>query len=642
MSFVVDPLSVSQSDIFTDLKNFVDTRPDAAAWQTFFESSVGVTLLQIISGIEAYNTYNNIVGRREAFIQYAQNRSSIVGGAQYLGYSVFRGSNPVVTINITPNFTGTINRFQIVGAVKSQELISLETKVVNAGFSTTLQCVIGDVKSATLTAVSNRPALFRFTGNGTTSDTTRVLVDGDEVLTSDKVLDLDNYKFVVQTNAVGSVDVFSTNEISAPIRYDTNSIITLEWIELKQAEFTNVDFSFLYGVINSITNDSSYETPEETAEVRIKARLQNDVQFVIRAREDNPKQLKSLDTSIIDATGEDVSAAIMRLFYLRSNGFLFTQAEKNDLVNAYTRFRPLGLAPPIIADPTRLPIRLKITAKLFDNTGDPVNDIKAITQALASLLAGKINLDDLEKSIEDLQNIKTARPSFTGYNWAMNTTYEKGQHVKASPDNGRIYQVAEILYFSGVGEPVWPIVANQEITDGDIVWEAIAKNDTAGINTWLASTAYKFGDQVKPSVANGFIFEAVNLINLSDASEPIWSPLSGQNPTQLQGAKTIDGDIMWIARPTLGTPTTWLANTEYKKGDTVVATNPTGSDTIGVMFQAFAYLGKSSGVQPVFPTILNNQIVENNIKWICQDPLQLEIVAGIGEYYTITEDITVS
>lgn len=643
MSFVIDPSSLSQSSILTDLKNFVDTRPNAAAWQTFFESPVGVTLLQLMAGIEAYNTYNNIVGRREAFVQYAQNRSSIIGGAQYLGYSAFRGRNAIVTLTITPNFTGTINKFDVVGIVKSSELVSLETKTVNAGFSTTLKCVIGDLKSDVLKANSNDPALFRFTGNGTVSDDVRVLVDGDEVETSSRVLDLDSYKFVVQTNAVGSVDVFSTNEISAPVRYDTNSEITLEWIELKSLEFETTDFTFNYGTISSIVTNSGYIAPEGDDQIRIKSRLQNEVQFVIRAREDQPKQFRQLDSTIIDATGEDVSAAIMRLYYLREDGLLFSESEKSSLIDAFERFRPHGMMPPMIGDPTRIPVKLKIDAVLYDNSGDPENDIRAISQSLASLLNGSINLQDLEQNIEALPNIKIARPEFTGDDWQAQSSYEKGTHVKSTIDNGRIYQVGAILYFSDSVEPTWPFAeAGETILDGDLIWKSIAKDDTAGINVWSASNAYKVGDQVKPSIANGFIYEVSEVLNTSGAVEPTWSPLAGSNPTQLTGAKTIDGDIMWIARPLEGAPAVWSPSTVYKKGDVVIATNDIASDTVGVMFQAFAYLGTSDLSQPAWPLTLALTVVDNNILWVCQSPMQSELSAGVGEYFTIEETITVS
>jgi hypothetical protein len=643
MSFVVDPTSISESQIFADLQDFVNSRPDADAWQNFFDSGVGVTVLKLMSGLSAYYTYNNIVGRREAYIQYALNRSSIIGGGQQLGYSAFRGKNPVVTLTITPNFTGTINRFSVVGAVKSQELVALETKVVNLGESTTIQCVVGDLKSAIVSATSALPSLFRFTGNGTISDDLRVLVGGTEVEISESVIDIQNFKYIVQTNAVGSVDVFSDNSLNLSTRYDTNTEITLEWVELKQADFVDADFTFDFGDITSINTESVFQTREDKEQIRINARLQNEVQKVIRAREDQPKQFQQLDTRIIGATAEDVSAAVMRIYYILENNFLLSDQEKEDLVEEYNQFRPHGLQPPLIGDPVRRKLIIKVDATLENTSGDPENDIKTITQALAQGLNTTINLANLERDIEALANIKVARPSISGETWVNDKQYEIGEFVKDFPDNGRIYSVFEILYFSAGTEPTWPNTQpNETIIDGDIVWKSIAKDDTAGIADWSATTSYKVGDQVKPTVANGYIFEASEVINESGATEPTWPVLGGLNPTQLQGQFIYDGDILWISRPQEGSPSVWSANQKYTKGQTVIATDQVASDTVGLMFQAFAFVGTSGGSSPTFPTALNQTVVDNNILWISQDPLQSEFSSGIDGYFDITEDITLA
>lgn len=643
MSFVVDPTSVSESQIFADLQDFVNSRPDADAWQNFFESGVGVTVLKLMSGLSAYYTYNNIVGRREAYIQYATNRSSIIGGGQQLGYSAFRGKNPIVTLSITPNFTGTINRFTVVGSVRSQELVALETKVVNLNEPTTIQCVVGDLKDATVTATSSLPSLFRFTGNGTISDDLRVLVGGTEVEISESVIDIQKFKYIVQTNAVGSVDVFSDNSLNLPTRYDTNTVITLEWIELKQADFVDADFVFDFGDITAINTESVFQAIEDKEQIRINARLQNEVQKVIRAREDQPKQFQQLDTRIIDATAEDVSAAVMRIYYLLENNFLLSSDEKADFVEEYEQFRPHGLQPPLIGDPVRRKLILKIDATLENTSGSPEADIKTITQALGDGLNTTINLADLERDIEALSNIKVARPSVSGETWVNDTQYEVGEFVKDFPDNGRIYSVLRILYFSAGVEPTWPTTqAGETITDGDIVWTSIAKDDTAGITDWTASTEYQLGAQVKPTTPNGFIFEASELLNASGSVEPTWPALAGNNPTQAQGQFIKDGDILWISRPQEGSPTVWSSDNVYRKGDTVIATDQATSDTVGLMFQAFAYLGTSDSSSPTFPTALNTQVVDNNIVWISQDPLQAEFSSGIDGYFEITEDITLT
>ena len=643
MSFVIDPTSLSESAIFADLKNFVDTRPDASSWQTYFESDVGYTVLKLLSGLSAFFTYNNIVGRREAYSQYAKNRSSVIGGGQQQGYSAFRGRNSIVTLTITPNFTGTIERFSLVGSVGSQELISLETKVVNLGESTTIQCVVGDLKSDTLQATSNLPSLFRFTGDGTVSNDLRVLVDGNEVDISETVIDIQKFKYIVQTNAVGSVDVFSDNSLNLSTRYDTNSLITLEWIVLKNSTFSDSDFQFNYGTITNINTDSIYQDQEATAQISINSRLYNETQKVIRAREDQPKQLMQLDSNIIDATGEDVSAAVMRLYYLLDTGYLLTDDEKAELLLAYAPFRPFGMAMPLIGDPIKKKIIISVKATLENTLGDPVADIKSITQSLASTLDATINLNDLEKDIEKLSNIKIARPSITGNDWLANAQYEIGEFVKSVPDSGKIYSVFEILYFSGAVEPTWPSsVAGEYIVDGDLVFKSIAKNDTAGIPDWAASSIYRIGDQVKPTTANGFIYEVVETQNKSSSIEPTWPANNGLNPIQVSGVYIIDGDILWKSRPQEGSPTIWSSDTVYTKGSTVIASDQAASDTVGVMFQAYAYLGTSSGAIPSFGTILNQTIQDNNILWVTQDPLQVEFKSGIDGFFEVSEQITLS
>lgn len=643
MNFVVDPTSLSESAIFDDLVAFVNSRPDADSWQTFFESGVGVSVLKLMSGLSAYYTYNNIVGRREAYIQYATNRSSIIGGAQQLGYSSFRGKNPVVTLTVTPNFTGTIERFSVVGNVKSQELVALETKVVNNGDSTTIRCVVGDLKSDTVTATSTLPALFRFSGSGLVSDDLRVLVDDVEVAISESVIDIQNFRYIVQTNAVGSVDVFSDNSLNLSTRYDTGSVVTLEWVELKRTDFEESDYIFNFGDITNINTESVFQTKEDKELIRINSRLQNEVQKVIRAREDQPKQFRQLDTRIIDSTAEDVSPAVMRIFYLLENNFLLSSQEKEDLVEEFNQFRPHGLQPPLIGDPVRRKLTISIDATLENSLGDPDSDIKAITQQLAEGLNTTINLKDLERDIEALSNIKIARPQISGETWVNDNKYEVGEFVKDFPDNGRVYSLFEILYFSGASEPTWPTVqAGETVRDNDILWVSIAKDDTAGILDWNGDTIYRIGDQVKPTTPNGFIFEARELYNESGSVEPTWPVLAGQTPVQAQGQFIEDGDILWISRPQAGSPTVWSADEIYRKGDTIIASDQSGTDTVGVMFQAFAYLGTSDSSSPIFPTALNQTVQDNNILWISQDPLQNEFESGIDGYFEITEDINLS
>lgn len=56
---------------------------------------------------------------------------------------------------------------------------------------------------------------------------------------------------------------------------------------------------------------------------------------------------------------------------------------------------------------------------------------------------------------------------------------------------------------------------------------------------WTASTSYDIGDLVKPTTANGYLYEMVSYIGsgYSGTTEPIWS--------LLKGVPIMDGDVIW-------------------------------------------------------------------------------------------------
>jgi hypothetical protein len=154
------------------------------------------------------------------------------------------------------------------------------------------------------------------------------------------------------------------------------------------------------------------------------------------------------------------------------------------------------------------------------------------------------------------------------------------------------------------------------------------------------TTQYLEFNQVKPTVANGFIYEAIESRNFSHSVEPTWPPLAGDTPEDLQGTTNVDGDLIWLARVQEGTPASWTASTRYKAGDLVKATNQISSDTVGVMFQCFGFVGKSAGVQPTFPTTLGDTVNDNNITWQCLDPIASPAELAVNHYYKITPTIT--
>ena len=73
---IINPSSVSFEDVQADLLKYADAQPDNEKWDVFFQSSGGYQIIEYISALRAVIKYDNLVAKRENFIQFAKNRSS--------------------------------------------------------------------------------------------------------------------------------------------------------------------------------------------------------------------------------------------------------------------------------------------------------------------------------------------------------------------------------------------------------------------------------------------------------------------------------------------------------------------------------------------------------------------------------------
>lgn len=644
MSFIVDPSSINHSSIRSDIESWLNSKPDAEKWAVFFQSSAGQSLIDLISGLAAFFQYETIVARREAYIAYAQNRSSLIGSAQALGYSSYRGKNATVKLTITPASSGVWSKWEVIGTVKDRYLIVDSDTVYNAGSPTEVSCIIGEVLEETLISPSDRLNSFRFTTSGVSEDC-RIYIDGTEVSWGVNVSDLLEGKFVLQSNPLGSVDAKYLNMLTFSTKYTTNSNIKLSWISLKNVDFAITDISLDegQGALTGAVITSIYDGLEEASSIRVNAPLKNETQNAIRGRNDQAKIFKQLTTKCADAIGHDVSAAIIKIFYVLTDDLRLTDDEKTTILELFEGYRPHGLLPPIIADATRCLTKLKIEIVLAPKKSGNINStITSILSSRMYSLGSTLSLYSIEDELEQQDFIKIARVSLTGNYWSAETQYEVGAIIKKNPDNGKVYRAERIIYISNSIEPVWPTVIDSTVIDNQIIWKAVPKNDTAGISPWSASTDYRELATVKPSVANGFIYMASGFINKSGTLEPSWPSLNGGSVNSLTGTKRSDNQIVWVARPQEGIISPWSASTNYKTGDLVIASNQAGSDTVGVMFQAYAFLGKSALSTPTFSTVLNQLVVDGSIEWKTIDPVADEYTLDTNQYFVLEYEVTVS
>ena len=237
---IINPQSVSFNTIKENLIEYVKSKPDYEKWKDFYDSGVGVTLVEMIAGFGTYLQYMTVVNRRETYLFHAENRSSVVAVAETLGYSVFRGKNIHVRLTVTPTSTIVIKQFDIIGTYKNYDIVVLDDYALNNGVSIDIDVVFGEQKSESIIAQSPDLAMFRFESPNVSEDTYLTL-DSTKVPISSNLPDLLQDKYVGLTNALGAIDLMYVNNEDSTYPYENGSIFELKYIELADMAFDTVD-----------------------------------------------------------------------------------------------------------------------------------------------------------------------------------------------------------------------------------------------------------------------------------------------------------------------------------------------------------------------------------------------------------------
>jgi hypothetical protein len=519
-NFVIDPEAISNSELRKNIEEFIASSPDAAKWEGFFASLAGQLLIDKDAAVAAFLSYRSIVARRENYLQHAQNRSSGIGISQSLGYSVFRGQNQHLTLNVTPEQTTSLSRFDIIGSIKDQDLVLLEDVALVTGQTTTVSVAVGLLQEDSITIDTTDAKVFTFSGTGVTEDVQLLLNDVEQEY-SDRIVDLDDDKWVALSNVFGSVDVQYLNRDTAAVNYINGDILKIKFVQEKLLTYANSDVNFFYGSLNGFSVDSQYTQPEQIDTTRVNAPLFHETQALVRARKDFLKLFKTLDPTFVSTNQQDVTSAIVELVYLREDHSALTTSEKEDLLLEINDKLAMGVPPPLMADPVRVPLALSIAVSL-SGTGSLTTDIEDILAAREDILGFELDLEDLEADIEALTYVKIARISLGSDTWADSTHYEIGQRVDSALPTGFHYSAARIIYKSGLLEPTWPTVLEATVEDGDLVWntELVDLSQTP-ISAWSSQTDYIVGDIILPVVPNGYQYKVASHINRSFGEDEI-------------------------------------------------------------------------------------------------------------------------
>jgi hypothetical protein len=647
--FITDPSKISFEEYLNELEAYIEAKPDSAKWFGFFGTSAGQTVLELIAGHGTFLAYQTLMARRESFIRYVQDKSSAIGHAQNKGYSVFRGENAKILVTLTPTNTESFNKFTSIGLVGDFSLILLEDINLVAGQQISFTCTRGELGEEEITVNSDAPQVFRFQ-NPNVSEDIIVYVNNVSVSTSKRLIDAEAGKFVIQTNPYTSVDVFYLNN---PATINTSDIIKIRYVVINNENFQLSDVSLSISGTYSVETEQVFQEFEETESIKVNAPLYAETQFVIRGREDYIKLFKLLNSTIIDSNYRNYSPMTVDIYYLRDNLSFFTQAEEADLIVEMGLYRSQGLDLPRIKKSVRNQVQLKININASATSTTLISDINNVVKSYEKILGNELNFINMEDEIENISVVKTARLEVLAPLRQNLASYGIGSYVSISGQPDLVFRAEKILYFSDSVEPVWPTTLGDLITDGRVIWKCkYLERQCDPLNPqtplvpprpiWQANTDYQIGAIVIPTVLGIFEYEMVGSVNKSGGSEPSWPALDGGQPKDIEGNTVKDKNILWMALPQVGNPAAWAGDNEYELGNIIIANDQTATDTVGVMFQAVAFLGVTTTPQPSFQTMLNGETVDGDIFWRRFVKTDTPVKLTNDNYYLLTTSINIS
>ena len=643
MTDFINNTSLSYTTLTEEVLAWLQNLDDYDKWKDLFSGSNGVILVEMLSA-QASNEYFKIYGsRQENFMAYLSKRISAIAIAQNYGYSVTRGTNMKLTINVTPNSSLYLKALTPIGTCGDYDLTLVNNTSFVEGTPVNVDVYIGNVKTQTLTANSENLLTFRFSNNNISDVVQLYLNDetcsGNPLPYSTQLLDLLNDKYVGISNAVGGVDVMYLNtRDTAQYKYHSNSTLTLQYLEYAEVNYSSTTLEFDYGDINSLVSQTNTVVQEETKSIQINGPLYAETNRVICARKDFQNVMKTLNSSFIDANSTDYSNPIVQVTYILNNNMLLTDAEKASLLQLLSPMRCFGVPMCYISDPTVNNFTINTTLKLMNSSNanfvvaDIVNEVFAqFTQKLGTT----IDLALIEHDLEDYDYIKTARSSFATTVWTAKGLIKPGMIISPTVDNGFNYLVLGFNYTTGTTQPVWPTTIGDTVIDNNIEWTCIPLDKNAVPIEWTANTSFNLFDKCVPTVSNDCAYQINRFIDKSSGVEPTWNTTVGEITYDVSATQSVYNGIAWLTVPKVSTANSWQANTSYSTG-TIVNDLANAFD---VSFQMINPVNRFSVTEPTWTTTEDIFMVDNVIfSKITQNPTLLGL--AWDNYATFTHNIS--
>ena len=484
---MIETTSLSYEAIKADLDAWLDAKPDASAWQDFFESGAGTTLIEAISAMAAFLAFRIVAERRETYLQYAENRSSCIAGAKNLGYSVDRGTNKHLTITVTPSSTVSLSKYAIIGSAKNYDIVLAETTSFNSGVNVQIEVILGNKETEEIAVTSLDLQIFKFESLLVSEDF-QVFLNETLLPISNETKDLLNDKYITITNAFGAMDLFYLN--TGSYRYDSGDTLTLEYIELIDFDVVESDITFDYGELVSLDSTVAKQSPETVTAIKVNGPLYHETQLLIRGRDDYKKVFKQFNTSFVDTNGEDTSPAVVNLSYVLVVDdvlTLLTSDEKDDYISELSINRPFGVQPPTIEDPNEVNFELDVVVTLKSAIPTLVDINEIVAEAVGiyeKVLGTTVDLSGIEDALNEYSWVKVARITMHAEDWQSSTSYGRGACVLDTAGDGTVYYECTVAGTSASGEPSWDTMSGDTIDDNGIEWTKHLRDYNPGELAW--------------------------------------------------------------------------------------------------------------------------------------------------------------
>lgn len=416
ITHLISPEAFSYEEILTELSALIENKyaDTDGAWRDFYAFGAGQIILELLAGLGAFTTYAAAASRKEAYLSQAALDSSARAIAGPLGYSAFRGSNAVLRISTYANGVTSIQPFDKLGSYEddagSFDLLALEADTLSPPTSEyavpeSVDVVIGKLASVQRIIPSMKAQTVRFTQEGI-SDHYFVRLNGKIVPHSEDVLDLINGKYVLVTNAHGSVDVLMVNEYLAP-EHQYRAGYEIEIVYVDYHPITRpllAGASLTIGTIENASVGQRTLEPDTVQEIQVKAPLRHETGRVVRGRDDFMKMVKQHLPNSLDVRARDLDSATQQLAYLLETGDELTESELERIegIIGSGAARPMGVKPPTLqaARPRYVTLDVQVVLRTGGlPTTSITQDVLSAISVYEMAIGSEVDVYDLEHAI---------------------------------------------------------------------------------------------------------------------------------------------------------------------------------------------------------------------------------------------------